>query len=114
MLSAETLRGNSAYQAAMDNLRATWSFPFTPEEYPGRYFHYGEGGRGLILSGNLVYVSSEEAEDIRAIDGEIKIGTDLYLVNPHFKSIRGVIPPEVIDEVVAFSKQVRDQAVRES
>jgi len=105
---AEVLDGKVAYQVAMKNLEATRSYPWPlPTEYPDRYFYYGEEGRGLILSHGLVYVSSTEAEDVRAVDGPIKIGTHLYLENPKFRSLHGELPQLAIGDIIDLTAQVK-------
>lgn len=111
MISVNELEGRFAYDQAMQNLKPTWDRPFTPRQYPGRYFHYGEDGRGLVLSHGLVYVSSDSAEEIRAIDGPIVIGKGLYLESPQFRILDGVLSPDAIVDVVSFTRQVGEKAL---
>ncbi len=114
MISASELEERrAAYEQAMQNLRYTCAAPFTQDQYPDRYFHYGEGGRGLILSHGLVYVSSEAAEEIRAVDGPIVVGKSLYLEDPKFRPLHGALPYDAMVDVIKFTRTVRDHARRQ-
>lgn len=105
----ETLDRKAAYQIAMKNLECTWNNPWSLRgEYPDRFFHYGEDGRGLILSHGLVYISSECAEDIRAVDGSIRIGEGLFLEDPKFRYLNGKLPQEAIGDVIDFTSEVHN------
>lgn len=106
----ETMDGKTAYKIAMENLKTTCYFPwFLAEDFPDRYFHYGEGGRGLILSHHLVYVSSECAEDIREVDGPPIKDSDNYLKKPKFKWLYGKLPSDAIKDVLEFTTEVKQK-----
>lgn len=91
----------------MENLEPTRSFPwYLKTDYPDRYFHYGDEGRGIILSHGLVYVSAESAEGIYAVEGPIVIDEHLHLDEAKFKNLDGELPEDVIQEIIVFTEEI--------
>lgn len=109
------LSGRDAYNQVLEDMTALDRFPNSRRSVPGgQYFKYGEDGYGITLPGNLAFVSSETALDIRAIEGEynIKNGwleySDSYGNSPDYRALDlSGIPDELIPKVTQFAKEVR-------
>ena len=109
------LSGRDAYGQVLEDMAALDRFPNSRRSVPGgQYFNYGEDGYGIILPGNLAFVSRETAFDIRAIEGEYEI-KDGWLKrkdsngnSPDYRSLDlSGIPEELIPEVAQFTREVR-------
>jgi len=73
-------------------------------------FNYGEDGYGILLPHNLVYISSECAEDIRELvfDGQIKIDERGWLPDGvKWKSIDGKIPEIARNDILNIAHGVK-------
>lgn len=101
--------GESAYRQVLEDLKQLNCCPSEMRKlYPTKTFNYGEG-YGLLLPGNLAYISSESAEDVRTAEEEIRIRSDGWLHPVNWRGIENEIPAEIVNEVLAFTTQVKNQ-----
>ena len=109
------LSSRKAYDQVLKDMQALDRFPASRRSVPGRQrFDYSDDGYGITLPGNLAFVSSSTALDIKAIEGECEIRDgrlelkDSHGKSPDYRSLGlSGIPEELIPEVTQFAREVR-------
>lgn len=126
MVEDKKLTGKEAYSQVMKDLSQPngiwWDFL---KIHPDNTYAYEECGLGLVLPGGLHFIEAECAHEINRVEGTFIIGKKYpyypsnNYVHSHIGeipagsyrrySLAGIIPDDLIDEVVAFSRQTRER-----